>query len=416
MHIRIFTSPRRSIQPRCAKPHSQQDVTTASFTKPFFTNQCSIKQRGRARQFVIGGLALASLQSTFALIPKAEAFTAFETPTDSLLISGRIAYDYQWNRSGTTDDRFGNGGTRLNVAYQHKLSNGWILTGRWEEALDPLYTTHSGDAHFNRQRFVGVTFPEYGTLSFGRQNSLLYDFVDVYTDQPYFYGDYSEMSWSGSDLNGSVMRPSSTLKYVVTKGKWTLGAMYGWSRGTLHDHDITGADGEPQRIQYGSKRKDFVEVGAKFKPSHDVTLSAVYHYAHIKSLENNASYPTPNANAWDLGASWTPGNWYLAAVGGRSRNVVAHNAVNNHYGTYAQYTFPAVWGDGNDLLVYGLYDLRTDQRSAANKDRRVIGTAARLFHRQFIVALEHVWNKDKNSQGDHIYHHDSTVLLARYNF
>lgn len=359
-------------------------------------------------------LAAGSLFSVLNMA-SAQAFTAFESPSDTLLISGRIAYAYQWNRSGTTDNRFGNGGTRLNVVYEHTFANHWGLIARWEEGLDPLYTTSQGDSHYNRQRFFGVTHPVYGNLTAGRQTSLLYDFVDVVTDQPYFYGDYSEPSWSGNDINGSVMRPSHTLKYVVAHDGWTFGAMYGWSLGDINHHlvDATTQEGLEEQA-YGRQRKEMVEVGARYRPGYNLSFSGVYHYARVNSADGN--YRKPNANAYDIGIRWAPGNWFLSAVGGRSRNVVSANAVNNHWGTFGQYTFPAVWGDGNDLLVYGLYDLRTDQRSEATKDRRVIGSAARLFHRTFIVALEHVWLKDKSTDGDHIYHHDSTALMARYNF
>ncbi|MGJ8513234.1 porin [Carnimonas bestiolae] len=354
-----------------------------------------------------------------ALASDANAFTAFEDEANKLVISGRIAYAYDVNSGGSSSDEHGNAGSRINVAYERLVANEWTLAARWEEAFDPFFSTSEGDNHYNRYLYFGVSHPQYGALTAGRQNTILYDFVDVFTDQPWWYADYSEASYGGSDINGVIQRPSDTLKYVVNLGDWTLGAMYGWSRGDIkHDQRYTQVDGDwvENHSSHGLERKNFWEVGVQYRPGYDVTLAAAYHHARVDA-GSDLGYDEPNANAWNLGVNWAPGNWFLGAVGGKSRNAIAANTSYNHYGAFAGYTFVGGLGEWGDLQPYYDYNLRTDQRSDAKLERHIVGLGAIMWHERLILAVDHMWYKDKGSDGMHIAErHPSTGIYARYNY
>ncbi|MGJ8514947.1 porin [Carnimonas bestiolae] len=367
-------------------------------------------------------LAVAIGFASLGVAYQASAFTAFENEDNKFVISGRIAYSYDWNYQGTSKDTgLNNGGSRINLAYEHYFDNGWTGFARWEEGLDPLFTTGENDAHFNRYRYLGASNPTYGTITYGRQDSLMYDYVDVFTDQPWNFTDYTAQAWMGSDLKGGT-RPSRSLKYSVNIDKFTVGAMYGFSYG----HVRSGGPSSEQ--DYGYKRKYFYEIGGQYRPGYDVTLGAAFHHAKFKAGEGEPETngnTSLSSNGWELGANWTPGNWVFSALGGESRN---HADFSGHtwrnYDTFVAYTWPKLLGPAGDLQAYGEYSYAKDRKEKENTiNRSILGVASISFSGHFIVALEHMWMDDTEHHtpadggGKYdLYDHDATTLFVRYNY
>lgn len=382
-------------------------------------------------------LAVAIGIASLGIAYQASAFTAFENETNKFTISGRFAYSYDWNYQGTSKDTgLNNGGTRINLAYEHYFDNGWTGFARWEEGFDALFTTGENDDHFNRYTYVGVSNPTYGTLTIGRQDSLMYDYVDVFTDIPWNFTDYTAQSWMASDLKGGT-RPSRSIKYSVDLGKFTVGAMYGTSYGHIKSGDpvynVNNTDANGNLIatpgqDYGYKRKYFYEVGGQYRPGYDVTLGAVFHHAKFKAGDGETAIngnKSPSSNGWEMGANWTPGNWMVAALAGESRN---HADFTGHtwrnYDTFLSYTWPKLLGPAGDLQGYAEYSYAEDRKEKENTiERSILGLASISFDGHVIVALEHMWMDDtghrsaENGGGKYdLYDHDATTLFVRYNY
>ncbi|MGJ8514621.1 porin [Carnimonas bestiolae] len=349
------------------------------------------------------------------------AFTAFEDEDNKLIISGRIAYVYQWNAGGTSRNEHGNAASRVNIVYERYLGNDVTVLARWEEGFDPFFSTSEGDNHKNRHKYFGISHPTYGTLTVGRQNTVLYDFVDVFTDQPWYYANYSEVVQQGNDFNGVMQRPSDTIKYEVGIDKWSLGALYGWSRGDIkHDthYSLNEAGDEllEQHYSHGMKRKYIAQVGAQYHATKELTFGAGYHHGRVDAGET-AGYDEPNANAWNVGATWTPDHWVFSAVGGKTRNAVGIDKAYDHYAAFGGYTFANALGSWGDINVYYDYNLRKDQHSDDKLERHIVGVGAAIWEGRIDLALDHMWYKDRTRDDQKAPNrHPSTALYARYNY
>lgn len=384
--------------------------------QPSDSFSCAIKASFQLKKW---GLYTLIGVGSIGVADQAMAFNVFKDANNTFSVSGRFAYEYDFNAAGSDHDAHGNSGSRVNIAYDHHFNNGWIAFGRWEEGFDPFYSTSHGDNHFNRYRYLGISHPTYGTLSIGRQNSLLYDFVDVFTDQPWLYADYSETAWSGNDLDGMIERPSDTIKYVVNVDKFTLGAMYGWRRGDIHhtnDYYLDNNKVLARSLTYGNQRKEFEEVGGQYHFTHDLTMGATYHHARIQGsdLEGYRQY---NVNAWNTGINWTPGNWFFGADFGQGYHATGPHSKTNNYAAFAAYTQPRLFGDFGDGQLYYDYNLQTDQHSKAKVERNILGMAAMLFQNRLILAVDHMWYNDREPDSARVSNsHPSTGLYVRYNF
>lgn len=373
------------------------------------------------KNFKRSALAVAIGLASLGAIEHASAYTFIDTDTDKFSIGGRLAYDYQWHAGGGDKDKFLNAGSRVNVVYEHKFFNGWTGGARWEEGFDPLFTTHEGDDHFNRYRYIYASNDTYGTFSVGAQDSVMYDFVDVFTDQPWDFTDYSSQSWmqgygDGTRLNGA--RPANTGKYEVTLGDWKLGAMYG----TSYKQSSEGATGPNGSALDGNiKRKYLAQAGVNYMPGYDVTLGAAYSHAKLE-LPGYSSDDDVSTNNWEGAVNWTPGNWFLSAVAGQSRNLVDLSGdTYNNYDLYASYTWPKLIMGKADLQLEGEYS-RYQNKSNHNQklDRKILEAATIWLDGTLIVALDHMWMDDTgdsiNGGKAGLYAHDTTALFVRYNY
>ncbi|ANF59259.1 porin [Halotalea alkalilenta] len=388
-------------------------------------------QRSAHRQiFKHSAIAVAVGLASMATVERAAAFTAFETPNNRFVINGRIAGSYDWNDGGSDEDNFNNAGSRINLVYEHYFADDWTALARTEWGFDPFFQ-HGDDNHTKRHLYVGLSNPTYGTVTVGKQYSVMYDLVDVYTDQPWLYTDYTSQTWMGyaGDWLG-MQRPDRSIKYVVDVGDWTLGAMYGTSRGDI-DSDLVGVNGsELVYADRGAEREYFAQLAFNYRLGYDVTLFAGYNYARIsesgytasEGVVNDTYEDDPNVNNWEVGFNWAPGNWYISALGGESRNLIATDRQGGvmqsarNYDTFAGYTFPGALGEIGDLQLYGQYSYAKDNDGDARMDRKIFGVAAITFNEQLIIALEHMIMDDKSDTGADAYDNDVTGILVRYNY
>ena len=79
---------------------------------------------------------------------------------------------------------------------------------------------------FGRQSYVGLSSNQYGTLTFGRQYSPIYDTMgDVF--DPLTVGDYWQDSWMYNGI-GNYLEVNNSVKYKVTVGGLSVDAIYGF--------------------------------------------------------------------------------------------------------------------------------------------------------------------------------------------
>lgn len=357
---------------------------------------------------------------------EASAFVAYEDQANKFIISGSLRYGEEFNHNGGGSSKFFDGGSRVNLVYEHAFKNNWTVMGRWEEGFDPLFTTHNGDNHSNHYKYIALSHPKWGTVSVGKQDDLMYQFVDVWTDQPWWYADYTETSYFGNEINGGTERIPSTIKYINTVGKFTFGAMYGWSNGKVkNDYQLTEGDkGEiKSRNPYGMKRKYMAQAGAQYAFTKQLTLGSVYNHTQMESANGeSADTKKTNVDAWNMGLNWTPGNWFLSAVGGYSKNgdidINGDGHSYTHWGAFGAYTFKGLLGPAGDLQAY--YDFNKKQQHGNGNNtvlRNIVGVASLSFNQHVIVALEHMFIGDAHGNPEGLEGtHDSTTLFARYNF
>ncbi len=148
-----------------------------------------------------------------------------------------------------------NGLSQSNIGVKFKedvLPGGWSIVGLAETGFDPyslqlgngqgamvqnnrtLLSGQSANADSSRagqwdnsQAFIGVSNSSYGTLTFGRQNTLLLDGVNAYDPMGGSYA-FSPIGWSGATVgtgDTEDARANTAVKYRVSIGQFRIGAI-----------------------------------------------------------------------------------------------------------------------------------------------------------------------------------------------
>jgi predicted porin len=156
-------------------------------------------------------------------------------------------------RAISTFDHSGLEQTKIGVKFDEPLGLGWAVVGRADTGIDPIqgklsdgcssfiqnagvvYTQQTSNADsgrcgqpFNGSLYGGVSNKQFGTLTFGRQNSLQLDAIAAYDPLALSYA-FSLLGYSGT--NGGMgsteaARWNNALKYVYDFGPFNAGAMY----------------------------------------------------------------------------------------------------------------------------------------------------------------------------------------------
>lgn len=349
--------------------------------------------------------------AALAGVTQAHAFTAFQSQgqqSDELIIKGRLAYQVDHNSGFGPDREHGDGGSRTAIRYTHHFDDKLSVFGSTEWNYDPFFRngpdtrkangTDNKLSYQKRHQFAGVSYKGWGTLSAGKQESVLSMVTDA-TDQYWIFG--ADANTKTSHHEGSK-RPDRSIKYVNTFGDVTLGLMYG-GNDTLYKS--TGV----------VTRNHFEQIAATWQVAPDVLLGAGYNTTSMKDAQGD--YGVEN---WITSAQWTPGNWTFSALAsqahGRDRHV-------RGYETYTKYDFKDVTTLGTVQLYGGLNRLE-DRDSPARNSSYILGTALvgkkGVFGSSdnYIVAVEQAISDNKGLDGQNKIgkDHNRTSLLLRYNY
>ena len=341
---------------------------------------------------------------------QANAFTAFQSSgpqSDELIIKGRIAYQYDLHDGGSDHNTHHDGGSRTALQYTHHFNEDFAVLGKTEWGYDPFSEHGSNKRHHRlnyvkRLQFAGFTYKNYGTLTFGKQDSV-YGMVTDATDNYWIFGGAA--NGKTSHLDGSS-RPDDSLKYTNAIGDLTIGLMYGGN-----DHDDNGL---------GLTRRYFNQAAVNWQVAPNVTVGTAFNHAQMKH-EGGRDY---NVEQYVLGTTWTPGNWTIGAIVGQYYNGQNGSNSTRGYETFTQYTFKDLVAFGN-VSLYGGVNRLEDRKSSARTSSYIVGTALKTHkgfgaNDSFVVAVEHVFNDNKNTEGKDLDEEgtnlDSTSLLLRYNY
>lgn len=343
---------------------------------------------------------------------QANAFTAFQSSgpqSDELIIKGRVAYEYDWNKDGKNQDNHDNASSRTAIKYTHHFNEDFAVIGSTEWGYNPFFR-HGPDNrrnkldYFKRQQFAGVSYKNIGTLTYGKQ-SAPYGMITDATDQYWVFGAAANGKNAKKHLVGAD-RPDNSLKYQNTFGDVTLGLMYGGSENDKDSSDLT--------------RRHFDQAAVNWQVAPNVTVGTAYNHAAMKH-QGGKDF---DVEQYVVGATWTPGNWTLGVLAGQYHNELDSATSTRGYETFTQYTFKDLVTFG-DVSLYGGLNRLEDRHGPARTSSYIVGTALKTHKGfgatdHFIVAVEHVFNDNKNNDGRDLdaegANLDSTSLLVRYNY
>lgn len=212
---------------------------------------------------------------------------------------------------GSRNHRGYDDGTRFRFTLEYYFNDDWKLLGFYEVGADIFHTvgwdrhTTPGKDYTNRRKlYGGVSSKTYGTLTYGKQESVFYQavgkFTDVWVQDMKGQGPGNGVS---GDYDGSY-RARNIFMYTNNFGPFQV----------LASANFADSDYYPGDFVY--RRKGGGSLGAIYSIEDDLKLSAAYDYNKADLREKGG-----DNTSWDqqmLGAAltWTPGNWYLSAMGG----------------------------------------------------------------------------------------------------
>jgi predicted porin len=188
------------------------------------------------------------------------------------------------------------------------IGQGWSVLFRLESGFDPLTgrlsdgtdsvvaqngvtltkQTTSADSSragqpFNQAAYFGVTHPVYGTLTFGRQNSIMADGVVAYDPQQQAYA-FSIIGYSGVAGGGGSTedyRLDNTVKYAGHAGPVNFGGM-------IQASGALGSDDTAYGANIGLKGKIF-SVDAYWMQKNDAVTAASLTAAQMGTVKDTSN-------------------------------------------------------------------------------------------------------------------------------
>ncbi|EFR6822085.1 porin [Salmonella enterica] len=270
------------------------------------------------------------------------------------------------------------------------------------------WDNHYADGANNTSRrmlYTGLKSNTWGTLTFGKQNSIYYDVVGAKTD----IWDYDMIGQApGNGINGDYdgsYRTRNSLKYKKTVGDVNLYASYLFS-------DNYNAD---NGLNY--KRKGGGSLGVDYRITGDLTWGAAWNYTRAQMRGNGSK--TYDQNILGTALSWKPDNWTFAVGGGWYQNFLTTKkvAVNDYFAGdawgleyFAGYTFPVGQYAVKSIQPYFMGD-RLEYVNGRNYQRtdNGLGISFQLDY-GFRVDYEHVFTSSTDRLGD------MNLVRLRYDF
>ncbi|HAK0381656.1 TPA: porin [Salmonella enterica] len=304
------------------------------------------------------------------------------------------------------------GGTRFRFAANYYLFDdiSWISYYELGVNIPSVFdwSNHYADGanHTSRRMlYTGLKSNTWGTLTFGKQNSIYYDVVGAKTD----IWDYDMIGQApGNGINGDYdgsYRTRNSLKYKKTVGDVELYASY------LFSDDYNANNG----LRY--KRKDGGSLGVDYRITGDLIWGTAWNYTRAQMRGNGSK--TYDQNILGTALSWKPDNWTFSMGGGWYQNFMTTRkvAVNDYFAGdawgleyFAGYTFPVGQYAVKSIQPYFMGD-RIEYVNGRNYQRtdNGLGISFQLDY-GFRIDYEHVLTSSTDKLGD------MNLVRLRYDF
>ncbi|MBJ3814607.1 porin [Shimwellia pseudoproteus] len=316
------------------------------------------------------------------------------------------------------------GGTRFRFSADYYLFDdiSWISYYELGVNIPALFNwdNHYAKGSTNTDRrmlYTGLKSATYGTLTYGKQNSIYYDVIGAKTD----IWDYDMLAQApGNGINGNYdgsYRSRSMLKYKNTFGDADVYAGY------LFEDEPYRVNSNGNYSGYSYKRKGGGSLGVDYHITEDLTWGTAWNLTRAVVYQNSARSEgkTYNQSIYGTALSWTPDNWTLSAGGGYYQNYLvsksSSKSPNNYFAGdawgveyFAGYKFPIGKYMVKSIQPYFMGD-RLEYLSGSNYKRidNGLGISFQLDY-GFRVDYEHVFTSSTDDQGD------MNVVRVRYDF
>ncbi|WP_186436374.1 porin [Cobetia crustatorum] len=370
-----------------------------------------------------------------AMASPSQAFDVYKTDTDRVEFSGRLSA-YAVFQDGK-DDEIYNGGSRVRLIHEHQFQQGWSSIIRAEWGVDPWFKDGT-DAHYKRMLYAGVAHDKWGRFTAGKQYGPWYDMIAVNTDWFWINGGEASGTFEGRNGDGGLHgtgRPDNSLYWKKDFGQFTTGVMYQLGHDGKHGNDspvfqngviVTDDNGLPvmERELSGYERDYSYETALNWQPNEDVTIGGVYHHTELSDYDNNGASENGDIDAWLLGGHWSPGNWYIALVGGEYRNHIAGSTLDSSEAFVdkargvefiTHYSFKNLVPGSDAIEVYAGLNHLKDTDSEARYAYQILGSAWLID--DFVFSAEYRFDNSRQSDGSkYSEERDQVMVLARYDF
>lgn len=222
--------------------------------------------------------------------------------------------------------------SNYHVAATYFLPNDWKVIGYYELAASWFkaiglkrhsYQNRDGnDDTYTRQLFIGVSNPDFGTLTYGQQNNVYYDLVGKKTD--IWVNDMGAQGASdGVDGQGNFdgsRRAKDLLKYHRQVGEVTLEGSW-----ALPSRDYYINANNVQRYT----RKGGFGLAASWQITPELDWGTGYSYMRYNLHPFSGDTSSSNQQMVGTALSWKPGNWTVAGLAGYYKNFIPDTKVVN---------------------------------------------------------------------------------------
>ncbi|MEN3754673.1 porin [Mangrovibacter yixingensis] len=309
------------------------------------------------------------------------------------------------------------GGTRFRFAADYYLFDDVSWISYYELGVN-IPAVFNWDDHYakganntnRRMLYTGLKSDTWGTLTYGKQNSVYYDVVGAKTD----LWDYDMIAQApGNGINGDYdgsYRSRGMLKYKKAVGDVDL---YGaW---LFNDDEYLPGDG----LRY--KRKGGGSLGVDYHITKDLTWGTAWNMTRAEMRDpSNGDSKTQNQNILGTALSWKPDNWTFSFGGGWYQNflVSKKSTVNDYFAGdawgieyFAGYKFPIGQYGLQSVQPYFMGD-RLEYVNDRNYQRidNGLGVSFQLDY-GFRVDYEHVFTSSTDKTLG-----DMNLVRLRYDF
>lgn len=309
------------------------------------------------------------------------------------------------------------GGTRFRFAADYYLFDDVSWISYYELGVN-IPAVFNWDDHYakganntnRRMLYTGLKSDTWGTLTYGKQNSIYYDVVGAKTD----IWDYDMLAQApgngiSGDYDGSY-RSRGMLKYKKAVGNVDL---YGaW---LFDDDEYLPGNG----LRY--KRKGGGSLGVDYHITKDLTWGTAWNMTRAEMRDpSNGDSKTQNQNILGTALSWKPDNWTFSFGGGWYQNflVSKKSTVNDYFAGdawgieyFAGYKFPIGQYGLQSVQPYFMGD-RLEYVNDRNYQRidNGLGVSFQLDY-GFRVDYEHVFTSSTDKTLG-----DMNLVRLRYDF